>query len=41
MDFGRAISTILGQFQRLSAILILPFGWPQWLVQPLMRLSFC
>eukprot|EP01052_Picozoa_sp_SAG31_P005744 SAG31_NODE_257_length_18942_cov_6.099135_14_plen_1402_part_00 len=31
MDFTRAVATVLKQFQRLTTVLVLPFGWPLWL----------
>jgi len=33
MDFTKAITATFGMFQRLTAILTLPFGWPAWLVE--------
>ena len=33
MDFTKAVTGTFGMFQRLTAIMTLPFGWPAWLVE--------
>ena len=33
MDFTKSLQGIFGLLQRLTAVMVLPFGWPTWLVQ--------